>query len=503
MTPTKSDLAEALMALYERSSSGILVMNRSGSIMAANQALVAILGSPNEGLTKTFNVYDLPTLDTDVKASFRRVANGGEREILRTGYTSMHGRTIDTELELIPVPSTEDGDGPCLVGILRDISELTEAQETVRRASKMETLSILAAGLAHDLNNIFGAVVGYASMLRDTAPTHERYRRYLGNLVDVAGSGAQLVDRLLTFSSERLVDQTSCDLPRSIRRVEGLLGSYIKGDIDASVSVEESLPTVRGSSTRIEQALANLLVNARDAVAAKGVGSIRVTARVCESLPERWVLEPVENPLGWIEVRVEDDGIGIDAPDPAAVFEPYFSTKPVGRGTGLGLSIVYGVVKAIRGGISVQSTVGRGSVFSLFLPVIGETRKEDTISVLGSLAGEGERILILERDQGIREFAAWVFLRNDYKVLTASTVEDAVSFIADRSDDLDLFVTEAEVPPLDVAKLVAMANRFEIPMIAVTSGGRRATIPGASTLLAKPFDEEELLSAVKRVLGRS
>ena len=503
MHSARDDLTEALMALYERSSSGILVMNRVGSILAANRALVAILGSPDEGLTKSFNVYDLPTLDADMKAAFHRVADGGESEVLRIVYTSMHGRTVDIELELIHVGSSGDEAGACLVGLARDIAELTEAQEAVRRASKMETLSILAAGLAHDLNNIFGAVVGYASMLKDTTPTNERYRRYLGNLVDVAGSGAQLVDRLLTFSSERLVDQTSCDLPRSIRRVEGLLSSYIKGDIDATVRIEESLPTVRGSSTRIEQALANLLVNAKDAVAAKGVGSVQITANISATLPERWVLKPVENPLGWVEVKVEDDGVGIDAPDPTAVFEPYFTTKPIGRGTGLGLSIVYGVIKAIRGGIAVKSTAGRGATFSLFLPIVGETWKEDTTRVIGSLAGEGERILILERDLGIREFASWVCLRNDYKVLAASTVQDAVSFITDRHADLDLFISEAEVPPPELAKLVSMTNRFEIPMIAMTSGGRQATIPGASTLLSKPFDEEELLSAVKRVLDRS
>lgn len=491
------------MALYEGSSSGILVSDRSGQILAANPTLIAILGSPGEGVTRSFNIYDLPTLAPDVKAAFRRVATGGDREVLRAGYTSMHGKTMDAELELIPVPAAEDPEGPCLVGVIRDVSELTEAREAVRRSSKMETLNILAAGLAHDLNNIFGAVVGYASMLRDVPPTHERFRRYLSNLVDAAGGGAQLVDRLLTFTSERQADQTSCDLGRSIRRVEGLLGSYIKGDIDASVSMPAELPAVRGSSTRIEQALANLLVNARDAVDAKGAGTILVTAKVTESLPDRWVLAPVENPLGWVEVRVEDDGIGIDAPDPAAVFEPYFTTKPIGRGTGLGLSIVYGVLKAIRGGIAVRSIPGRGATFSLYLPVVGETWKDDTIKVLGSYAGEGERILILERDQGIREFATWAFLRNDYKALPASSVRDAVSILADRHDDIDVFLAEAEVPPPEMAKLVAMANRFGIPIVAVTSGGRQATIPGAATLLPKPFDEEALLSAVKRVLDRN
>ena len=500
MTSTESQLTRALEALYEKSSTGFLVMDRTGRLLAANQALVAALGSPDEGLTRTFNVYDLPTLDADVKAGFRRVADGGEPESFRAAYTSMHGFTFDAEIELIHVDSGENVEGPCLVGALRDVSELTEAQEVVRRTSKMETLNILAAGLAHDLNNIFGAVVGYASMLRDTSPSQEKFRRYLGNLVDIAGSGAQLVDRLLTFTSERHLDQTSCDLTRSIRRVEGLLSAYIKGDIDASVSVEEGLPLVRGSSTRIEQALANLLVNARDAVAAKGAGSIRITARSSRTLPDRWILEPVENPLGWVEVCVEDDGIGVDAPDPAAVFEPYFTTKPIGRGTGLGLSIVYGVIKAIRGGIAVRSIAGRGAAFSLYLPVVGETWKEDTIKVLGSLAGEGQRILVLERDQGIREFATWVCLRNDYKVLAAASVRDAFSILADRHDDLDVFVAEAEVPPAEMAKLVVMAERYGIPIIAVTSGGRQATIPGAATLLAKPFEEEALLSAVKRVL---
>jgi len=367
----------------------------------------------------------------------------------------------------------------------------------------METLHILAAGLAHDLNNIFGAVVGYASMLRDLSPAPDKFRRYLGNLVDAAGSGAELVDRLLTFTSERSVDQKSCDVNRSIRRVEGLLTSYLTEDIQASVSMEGDLPAVRGSAPRIEQAFANLLVNARDAVALKGVGSIRVTVCIAEALPDQWVLEPVENPLGWVEVRVEDDGVGIDAPEPSAVFEPYFTTKPIGRGTGLGLSIVYGVMKAIRGGISVRSALGRGATFSLFLPVVGETWKEDTIKVLGSLAGEGERVLIIERDQGIREFAVWLLLRSEYKVLVASSVRDAMSILADRHDDLDLILAEAEVPPPEVAKLVSLAGRYGIPIVAATSGGRQATIPGAAALLPKPFDEEELLSAVKRVLDRS
>ena len=502
MTSPERDLTNALTALYAESAAGLFVMDASGAVLAANRAMLGFLGSPDEELTRSFNIYSLPTIAPDLKDAFRRVAEGGDKEILRDTYTSMHGRTVDVEVELISI-SGEGDEGARLIVVMRDITELTQAQEAVRRSSKMETLNILAAGLAHDLNNIFGAVVGYASMLRDLPPTHDKFRRFLGNMVDVAGSGAELVDRLLTFTSERQSDQTSCDLTRSVRRVEGLLASHIKGDIQALVTIEEDLPAVRGSATRIEQAMANLLVNARDAVAAKGDGSIHVVAEMAKELPEEMVLAPVKSTLGWVEVRVEDDGIGIDAPDFAAVFEPYFTTKPIGKGTGLGLSIVYGVMKALRGGIAVRSTPGRGAVFSLFFPVVGEIWKEDTIRVYASLAGEGQRILVLERDQGIREFTTWVLLRNDFKVLAASTVRDAISIIGDRHQNLDMFLAEAELPPQEVARLVAMTRRYEIPMIAVTSGGHQATIPGAAALLSKPFDEAALLSAVKRILDQS
>ena len=502
MTSPGRDLTNALMALYAKSAAGIFIMGADGMILAANPAMVQILGSPDEELTRSFNAYDLPTLPADVKGAFRRVAEGGPTEILRHVYTSMHGRTADVEIELIPIAGEGDT-GPRLIAVTRDITELTQAQEALRRSSKMETLNILAAGLAHDLNNIFGAVVGYASMLKELSPTHDKFRRYLGNMVDIAGSGAELVDRLLTFTSERQSDQTSCDLTRSVRRVEGLLASHIKGDIQASVTIEEDLPAVCGSATRIEQAMANLLVNARDAVAAKGAGSIHVVAEMAKELPEQMVLAPVKNSLGWVEVRVEDDGIGIDAPNYAAIFEPYFTTKPIGKGTGLGLSIVYGVMKALRGGIAVRSTPGRGAVFSLYFPAVSEAWKEDTIRVYASLAGEGKRILVLERDQGIREFATWVLLRNDFKVLAAATVRDAISIIGDRYQDLDMFLAEAELPPQEVARLVAMTSRYGIPMIAVTSGGRQATIPGVAALLTKPFDEAALLSAVKRIMDQS
>ncbi|MBM4371429.1 MAG: hypothetical protein FJ098_07225 [Deltaproteobacteria bacterium] len=383
------------------------------------------------------------------------------------------------------------------------MTELVQAQEAVRRSSKMETLNILAAGLAHDLNNIFGAVVGYASMLRELEPANERHRRLLGNMIEAAGSGAELVERLLGFTSERLADQTSCDIARSIRRVEGLLSSYLKGDIDATVSLPTELPPVRGSSTRLEQALANLLVNARDAVMLKGRGSIQVLARQTDQLPASMVLQPVPSALGWVEVRVEDDGVGIDAPDPAAVFEPYFTTKPIGRGTGLGLSIVYGVMKAIRGGIAVRSTPGRGAEFSLFFPVVSEPWKEDTVTVSSPLSGEGRRVLILERDQGIREFCTWAFLRNDYKALSVATPQDALTMLGEHHRDLALFVSEAELEPPELLKLVGLARTLGIPMLAMTSGGRQATIPGAAGLLGKPFDEQALLAAAGRILGRS
>ena len=502
MTSSERDLTNALMALYAESTAGLFVMNAFGAVLAANRAMLGLLGSPDEELTRSFNIYTLPTVAPDLKDAFRRVAEGGEKETLRDTYTSMHGRSVDVEVELIPI-SGEGDEGARLIVVMRDISELTQVQEALRRSSKMETLSILAAGLAHDLNNIFGAVVGYASMLKDLSPTHDKFRRFLGNLVEVAGSGAELVDRLLTFTSERQSDQTSCDLTRSVRRVEGLLASHIKGDIQASVIIEEDLPAVCGSATRIEQAMANLLVNARDAVAAKGTGSINVVAKMTKELPEEMVLAPMQNPLGWIEVRVEDDGIGINANDIAAIFEPYFTTKPIGKGTGLGLSIVYGVMKALRGGIAVRSTPGSGAAFSLYFSAVGEAWKEDTIKVYASLAGEGQRILVLERDQGIREFTTWVLLRNDFKVLAVSTVRDAISIIGDRHQDLDMFLAEAELPPQEVSRLVAMTSRYGIPMIAVTSGGRQATIPGAAALLAKPFDEVALLSAVKRILDRS
>lgn len=493
------ELSAGLAVAYGESSTGFFLADEAGKIYAANQSLVHMLGSPDENITRTFNLFNLPTIPEDVVLAIKTAFTRRERTVLRFSYLSMHGTRVELELEMLPFDSDA---GRRAIFLVKDIGELVQAEETVRKTAKMETLSMLASGLSHDLNNIFGSVVGYATMVAELPPSHPKMKRFLASLVDVAQGGAQLVERLLGFTSERRSEQVSCNLRKSLERVERLVQPALGENQLITVHVDEDVDFVRGSSTRIEQAVANLLINARDALAPKGGGTIRVSAREVFELPEEMYIRPLPSDSGWVEVAVEDDGVGFPPGLTQKIFDPYFTSKPVGKGTGLGLAIVCGVVKSVRGGISVSGAQGKGACFRLYLPVVSDFQKEDTIRRFTSLMGNGSRCLVVERDRGIREFIVWSLLKHDYKVMVATSIQEAITLVGERHDKLDFIISETEFPSDMLAKLISLASFHKLWLLATTTGSQAVTIQGAHGLLAKPFEQDDLLASIKQMLER-
>jgi PAS domain S-box-containing protein len=295
------------------------------------------------------------------------VRPGGERRTLTWYVTAL----------------AEDGGPGGLLASGVDITAQRRLEAHVGHAKKLEALSDMASGVAHDFNNVLAVIKGYAHVLRKLIPEEAPARRYTDEILTATDRAATLTSSLLTFSRRKEVQLEPVDLAELVSTAQGFLRHLVRRDIELRSEVADGPLPILGDRAQLEQVLMNLVTNARDALPRGGVITVSV-ARV--RLDDDRALEAgLEGPGDYARISVSDDGIGMDRETQARLFEPFFTTKEPGKGTGLGLAIVYGVVKKHQGAIGVTSEPGRGTTFTLFLPLRdSEPQREHESRAAGS-----------------------------------------------------------------------------------------------------------------------
>lgn len=403
---------------------------------------------------------------------------------------------------------TEDGK-PALIAVLNDATELKSLEAQFVQSQKMQAIGQLAGGVAHDFNNLLTAISGHCDLL---LLRHDQGDPDFGDLVQInqnANRAAALVGQLLAFSRKQTLRPETLDMRDTLSDLTHLLNRLVGEKITLTLSHDPVLPPIRADKRQLEQVLMNLVVNARDAM--KQGGEIRVVTE-CTDLTEPLERDRVSVPVGrYVTVQVSDDGVGIASDKLQKVFEPFFTTKRTGEGTGLGLSTAYGIIKQTGGYIFVDSTVGVGTKFTLYFPVLEASEMprpapRQTKAMPAAKHGDGV-ILLVEDEAPVRAFASRALRLRGYTVLEADSAEAALKTLEDASLNIDVFVTDVVMPGMDGPSWVreALKERPGVRVVFVSGyaedsfGETQIKIPN-SVFLPKPFSLNDLTDTVHRQL---
>jgi PAS domain S-box-containing protein len=407
----------------------------------------------------------------------------------------------------------ENGEVTKLRGLMVDVTQRKEAEEALhqseeqlRQSQKMEAIGRLAGGIAHDFNNLLTAITGYGDFLLRGLGEDHPLRREATEISKAARRAADLTGQLLAFSRQQVLQPKLLDLNEVVADMEMMLQRMIGEHIELETRLTELHEAVKADPGQVQQVLLNLAVNARDAMPTGGKLTIETEpVDLVEVDSAHAGLEPGR----WVMLLVTDTGTGMDEEVMAHLFEPFFTTKEQGKGTGLGLSTVYGIVKQSGGHIAVESEIGRGSTFRIYLPRVSEQasrtspKKEEQPDVRPGT----ELILLVEDDDSVRELAREILEMNGYRVVEARNGVEALGIVEEGVEAIDLLVTDLVMPQMggrDLAKKVAPILP-ELPVLYLSGYTdsvvlQQGMLDPGSFFLQKPFTPADLARKVREAI---
>jgi two-component system, cell cycle sensor histidine kinase and response regulator CckA len=398
--------------------------------------------------------------------------------------------------------------GPAIARSRRDFEERQarrSAEARVRQIQKMEVVGQLAGGVAHDFNNLLGVIQGYGELLMKRLAGDEVSTHRLGQMLAAASRGAALTRKLLTFSRQQPLEATPLDLNPIIAGMEPMLRRLISENIEIVTVLDGGLHRVNADPTQVEQVLMNLVVNARDAMGSGGRVTIE-TGNV--DLDEAYAATHPDAETGaFAMLAVSDTGHGMNAETLSHVFEPFYTTKEVGKGTGLGLATVYGIVRQSGGHVAVYSEPGRGTTFKVYLPrtdqaEAGVAQQEGPRALNGS-----ETVALVEDEPSLRSVIHDLLREGGYSVIVGESPEASVAAAEAHAGPIHLVLTDLVMPGMSGAQAAARVQAAHpkarvLYMSGYTSSaaGYQGGLPEGHAFLQKPFSIDVLLRKVREVL---
>ncbi len=404
-----------------------------------------------------------------------------------------------------PKPDPETGRRMWL-GVVRDISEERAAEEQLRQAQKMDAIGRLVGGVAHEFNNLLTAIGGFAHLVNRQADKPEVVREWSEEIISAADQAASLTSQLLSFSRKQILEPKVVSVAKVLEDSAVLIGPLVGGPVSLDIEMPDHEICVRVDPGRLAQTLLNLAINARDAMPDGGRLSIRSHLA---DLDETAIagFEQAE-PGRYVAISVTDTGTGIGEDVITQIFEPFFTTKEEGEGTGLGLAMVYGMVQQSGGVITVDSEIGRGTVFTIYLPHLDEDMTGLREVAEGKDAPIGyETVLLVEEEAAARRLARITLETLGYTVLATNDGMKAAEIFQQHGSAIDLLVVGVSLPGLDGASLAHMmtADTPDLRVLytageANTGTANEAERVDGGRLLIKPFDPKELAQTVREIL---
>ncbi len=401
---------------------------------------------------------------------------------------------------------------PELRVICRDITaqkqveqEKEELEGQLRHALKMEAVGTLAGGIAHDFNNILAVVLGYADMARDDIPEWSSARHMLDKVINAATRATDLVKHILAFSRKTDPKRISVNIHLMVREVLELLRATTPTSIEIKQEISSDCGRVLADASQLQQVMFNLCANAILSMEEKG-GILGVSLSNVELSEDDLRKKPDLTPGTFVKISVADTGAGIDPQIIDRIFDPYFTTRDIGKGSGLGLSVVHGIVESHEGMIAVESELDKGTSFNIYLPQT-EYHEEPVETRDASLPLGNERILVVDDEENIADLTKRIFERLGYQVVAKVSSVEALEYFKAQPEAIDLVVTDQTMPKMSGVQLAKemMKIREDIPI--VLCSGHSASVDedialglGIKAFVMKPASKEKLATTVRQAL---
>jgi signal transduction histidine kinase len=487
---------------------GLAFVDRDLRFVRVNDALAAINRRSIGGhLGRT--VHDvLGSRAPLVAPMFEEVFRTGKPLLDREIVAGPEGDLVEhTYLASFYPVAAPDGGTEWVGCMVSDVTERRRAAELLVQAERMEAIARVAGGVAHEVNNMMTVITGFSGFLEGSLTAGDQRAEDVAEIRRAADRAAGITRQLLAYSRQQLLQPTPLDLNALITRNMPVLARLLGPEILVALEQADDLARVRADQAQLEQALVNLVLNARDAM--DGKGTFRITTEnvtVGEVQPEN--VPAVRMPTGqYVRLTLSDTGHGMDAATRARVFEPFFTTKPAGKGSGLGLATVYGIVKQSGGYIWVTSEVGRGTTFRIYLPEFTGPATELPVAPAPASPRGAETILIVEDEAAVRRMASRALSSQGYAVLEAENGAEALELLARAQGPVDLVLSDVVMPVLNGRELSERlaVDRPDIRVLFMSGYTdddivRRGLMRPGAPFLQKPFLPADLARKVREVL---
>ena len=495
---------ERFRLIAENVADMIAVLDLDGRRIYNSPSYESILGDP-ESLKGTDGFQEIHPEDLErVKQVFRETVRTGVGQRIEYRLLGNDGAAhdIDSKGSLI---RDSDGKVSRVVVVSRDVTEQKRLAAQFLRAQRMESIGTLAGGIAHDLNNVLSPIMLAIGILRRT--THDPGGQKILNTIEISAKrGADIVKQVLAFGRGVGGDRILVQLKHVINEVVKIAGETFPKSIELDTEIPRDLWMVSADPTQMHQVLLNIMVNARDAMPLGG--SLTISAENV-NLDENCARVHVEaKPGAYVSIVITDTGTGIPTDIREKIFEPFFTTKEIGKGTGLGLSTTLAIVKSHGGFIILESEVGKGTTFRVYIPatrtaspVVGESEAADLPM------GNGELILIIDDEAAIREITKETLLAHGYNALAASDGAEGVAVFVENKKQIKAVITDIMMPVMDGMAAIRALKRINPTVKIIAASGLTAkgkittpSDPNVQAFLTKPYTAENLLNTLAAAL---
>jgi len=481
----------------------LFAIDRDGNFTVSEGRGLAALGR-RPGQTVGDNVFDVYKDHPKIVSNMRR-ALAGEEFVDTAEVGPLFFETAHTPLR------DESGEVVGMIGVATDVTERRRLESQLLQSQKMEAVGRLAGGIAHDFNNLLTTVLGYSTLLLQNAG--EKPDKRIVEIKRAAERAAGLTRQLLGFSRNQVIQPRLSDLNRVVADMEEMLRRLIGENIDFTLGHDPWPALVLADPGQLEQMLMNLVVNARDAMPGGGRLEVKIGQR---ELRQSEAAGGVTIPPGrWVLLSVRDTGSGMDLETLARVFEPFYTNKERGKGTGLGLAMVHGIVQQNGGHVAVQSHVGLGTRFDIYLPraegevAEAEDRAAPAPAPPPAPAAGAETLLLVEDETSVRELVHELLVREGYTVLQAANGEQALAVAIEHPGLIDLLVTDVVMPGISGGELATRVLRMRPGVRVLYISGysddeivRAGVSRSDVAFLQKPFSYQVFVAKVREVLDR-
>ncbi len=490
---------------FEEDLTGDFISNSDGHITACNAAFVKIFGFDSIDAAINSNLKKLFFNEAEFQKFLTHLKSSKKIEYMEVELRRVDGKILHTVQNVI---GEFDANGKLLTikGYIFDDTKRKLLEEQLLQSQKMESLGTLASGIAHDFNNILAIVLGYSSQMESDAYIRDHFIRNLKAIAEAVQRGSGMVKQLLAFSRKTDLHTVVISLNSVVEEFVKLLSETFSKTIEIQTDLNRNIPALRADINQVHQILLNLSLNAKDAMEKGGVLKISTSLVTSEFLLKKFTSVNQEK---YVCLSISDSGHGMDEETRLRIFEPFYTTKEIGKGTGLGLAVVYGVVQSHHGFIDVESEIGSGTTFNIYLPAysINSTIQESEVEEpVDKLCGN-ETILVIEDELMLSDLVKEILIERGYKVLTAFNGEAGIEMFKEFRNEIAIVLSDIGLPKMSGWEMYNKIREIDADAKIIFASGyidpeiRSEMFKiGIKEIVQKPYDPIQIIKKIRELL---